>query len=121
MLDLIRKHLDDGGFHEVKINRISGYPGSQTSVESAIAQAAIGVYSKWATPPTANPRLAGSAPFYQFTQRLGLPMVPFGLGYGTGQHAPNEYFVVESDGPVLGLAEIEKAYVDLLYAFSELP
>lgn len=119
-LALIRKHLDDNGFTEVEINKLSGYPASQTSVESAIAQAAIGIYSKWATPPTANPRLAGSAPFYQFTERLGLPMVPVGLGFGKGQHAPNEYYVVESEGPVLGLAEIEKAYVDLLYAFSEI-
>lgn len=117
-LALIRQHLDDNGFDEVEIHKLSGYPASQTSVESEIAQAAIGVYSKWASPPTANPRLAGSAPFYQFTQRLGLPMIPVGLGYGKGAHAPNEYYVVESDGPVLGLAEIEKAYVDLLYSFA---
>jgi acetylornithine deacetylase/succinyl-diaminopimelate desuccinylase-like protein len=120
-LGLIRKHLDDRGFADVKINKLSGYPGSQTPVDAAIVQAAIGVYSKWASPPTVNPRLAGSAPFYQFTQRLGLPMLPFGLGYGNGAHAPNEFYVVQSNGPILGLAEIEKSYVDFLFAFSQLP
>ena len=45
-------------------------------------------------------------------------MIPFGLGHGRGAHAPNEVYVVESNGDVAGLAEIEKAYVDLLYAFA---
>ena len=30
------------------------------------------------------PRIGGSATFYQFTERLGLPMVFIGLGNGTG-------------------------------------
>ena len=65
-------------------------------------------------------RIAGSAPFYQFTERLGLPLVPAGLGHGRGAHAPNEIYLVEpAPGvPVAGLAEIEKAYVDLLYAIA---
>jgi hypothetical protein len=44
--------------------------------------------------------------------------VPAGLGFGRGAHAPNEIYLVEpAPGvPIAGLAEIEKAYVDLLYA-----
>jgi len=50
-----------------------------------------------------------------------LPLVPAGLGYGTGAHAPNEIFLVEPgpDVAVAGLADIEKAYVDMLFAISE--
>jgi acetylornithine deacetylase/succinyl-diaminopimelate desuccinylase-like protein len=114
----IRKHLDRHGFEDIKLTVKSNYPASQTSVEADIVQAAISVYKKYGEAPTINPRLAGSAPFYQFTQRLGLPMIPVGLGHGRGAHAPNEYYVVQSD-IVAGLAEIEKAYVDLLYAFSQ--
>ncbi len=67
-----------------------------------------------------KPRVAGSAPFYQFTDRLGLPLVPTGLGFGTGAHAPNEIMLIEpADGvPVAGLAEIEKAYADFIYALA---
>jgi acetylornithine deacetylase/succinyl-diaminopimelate desuccinylase-like protein len=118
-LSKIRRHLDAGGFSDIKMTIKSNYPASQTSVSAAIVQAAISVYKKYGPPPTVNPRLAGSAPFYQFTERLKLPMIPIGLGHGRGAHAPNEYYVVQSDGDVAGLAEIEKAYVDLLYALSE--
>jgi acetylornithine deacetylase/succinyl-diaminopimelate desuccinylase-like protein len=118
-LSKIRSHLDAGGYSDIKMTIKSNYPASQTSVSAAIVQAAISVYKKYGHPPTVNPRLAGSAPFYQFTQRLKLPMIPIGLGHGRGAHAPNEYYVVQSDGDVAGLAEIEKAYVDLLYALSD--
>ena len=117
----IRTHLDAvEGFEDVEMNILAAYPASQTSVDTDLVRSAIAVYKRYGTAPTVNPRIAGSAPFYQFTERLGLPMIPFGLGHGRGAHAPDEIFVVESDGPIAGeeLAEIEKAYVDLLYAFA---
>ena len=48
-------------------------------------------------------------------------MVAAGLGYGPGAHAPNEFMVIApKSGPRLaGLAQIEKFYVDLLYALAE--
>jgi hypothetical protein len=63
----------------------------------------------------------GSAPFYQFTERLGLPLVPTRMGFGTGAHAPNEIMLIEpaEDVPVAGLAEIEKAYADFIYSLAE--
>ena len=114
----IRAHLDANGFEDIAIRKLSGYPAAQTSVHSELAQAVISVYNKYAVDLAVQPRIAGSAPFYQFTERLGLPLVPAGLGHGRGAHAPNEIFLVEpAPGvPVAGLAEVEKAYVDLLYA-----
>jgi len=116
----IRRYLDDNGFGDVEIRKLSGYPAAQTSVHSDLAQAAISVYNKYSDRLSIQPRIAGSAPFYQFTERLGLPLVPAGLGHGRGAHAPNEYYLVEpAPGvPIAGLAEIEKAYVDLLYALA---
>ncbi|HSM61484.1 MAG TPA: hypothetical protein VK849_11825, partial [Longimicrobiales bacterium] len=92
-----------------------------TTVDAPIVQAAIGVFNKYGYTPEVSPRLAGSAPFYQFTERLGLPLVFAGFGHGSGAHAPNEYMVVKPapGSSVAGLAEIEKAYVDLLYALAE--
>ena len=114
----IRAHLDAQGFEDVEMDVLAAYPASQTSVNTSLVQAAIGVYKRYGDAPTVNPRIAGSAPFYQFTERLGLPMIPFGLGHGRGAHAPNEIYVIESNGAVAGLAEIEKAYADLLYAIA---
>jgi hypothetical protein len=46
---------------------------------------------------------------------------PPGDLYGSGAHAPNEFMVVEPapGSRIAGLAQIEKFYVDLLYALAE--
>jgi len=120
-LRLIRAHLDAQGFTDIQIREMGCYPPAQTSVSSALVRAAIGVYNKYGRTPLVQPRLAGSAPFYVFTDRLGLPMIPGGLGHGAGAHAPNEYLVIEPKpgSTIAGLAEMEMAYADLLYALAE--
>ncbi|MEO8450896.1 MAG: hypothetical protein ABI647_13950 [Gemmatimonadota bacterium] len=71
--------------------------------------------------PIVAPRIAGSAPDYLFTDRLKLPMVAAGLGYGAGAHAPNEIMLVEpkAGSKVAALPQQEKFYVGLLYALAE--
>ena len=65
-------------------------------------------------------RFGANAPFYQFTERLELPLILMGLGHGGNLHAPNEYMLVDpKPSSVVGLPEIEKGYADLLYAMSE--
>lgn len=120
-LRLVRRHLDSLGFSDIVIRQLSGYPSAQSSVEAPLVRAAIGVFNGAGLVPSVAPRLAGSAPYYVFTQRLGLPMVAAGLGHGSGAHAPNEYMVVEPKpgSRLAGLAAIEKFYVDLLYALAE--
>jgi acetylornithine deacetylase/succinyl-diaminopimelate desuccinylase-like protein len=122
-LALIRRHLDAKGFADVTIRKLSGYPPAQTSVEAPIVRSIISVYNKYGHVPSVAPRLAGSAPYYLFTERLGLPMAMGGLGHGSGAHAPNEYLVIRpKPGSKLAcLAEMEKAYVDVLYALAGLP
>jgi acetylornithine deacetylase/succinyl-diaminopimelate desuccinylase-like protein len=118
---MIRRHLDDHGFEDVEIRRLAGYPPAHTSVEESIVQASAGVFLKRGLVPRVSPWLGGSAPFYEFSDRLGLPLSFAGLGHGSGAHAPDEYMVIrpaEGTG-IAGLAEIEKAYVDLLFALAE--
>ena len=119
-LQKIRDHLDREGFGELEIRTLSGYPASQTSVHSGIARAALSVFAKYGEVEGVAPRLAGSAPFYMFTERLGLPMVFGGLGNGGGAHGPDEYMVIHppAGSKVAGLADVEKSYVDMLYAFA---
>jgi hypothetical protein len=68
-----------------------------------------------------RPGIYGSAPYYLFTDVLGLPMVSVGLGHGSGAHAPNEYMIVEAapGSAVASLADIEKHYVDVLFALAQ--
>ena len=120
LLRLIRAHLDRNGFTDIAIRKLSGYAAAQSSVEAPLVRAALGVYNKHGYPPSVAPRLAGSAPYWVFTERLGLPMVMAGLGHGSGAHAPNEYMVIEpaAGSRIAGLAEVEKFYVDLLHALA---
>jgi acetylornithine deacetylase/succinyl-diaminopimelate desuccinylase-like protein len=117
----IRAHLDANGFEDIEMRVLSSYPAAQTSVDADMVKAAISVGNKYAAAVTVNPRIAGSAPFYQFTERLGIPMVPYGIGFGTGAHAPNEIMLIypREGSKVAGLAEIEKSYVDFLYALAD--
>jgi acetylornithine deacetylase/succinyl-diaminopimelate desuccinylase-like protein/tetratricopeptide (TPR) repeat protein len=119
-LRMIRAHLDANGFRDVELRRLSGYPPAQTSVQTPLVQAALSTYNKYGLTPSVTPRIAGSAPYYVFTD-LGLPMIPVGIGHGSGAHAPNEYMVVEAreGSRVASLPEVEKFYVDMLYALAE--
>lgn len=120
-LDLIRRHLMQRGFDDIDVRLLSGYPPAQTSVADTLVQAVIAVFNKYQQPPAVWPRLAGSAPFYQFTERLRLPMAPCGMGHGSGAHAPDEYMVIrpKPGSPIAGLGDVEKSYVDMLYAMAE--
>jgi acetylornithine deacetylase/succinyl-diaminopimelate desuccinylase-like protein len=119
-LRLIRAHLDAGGFDDVVIRKLAGYPPAQSSIETPLAHAVVGAYLKHGFRPSIAPRIAGSAPYYLFTDRLGLPMISGGLGFGTGAHAPNEIMLIEpaAGSRIAGLAQIEKFYVDMLFALA---
>ena len=85
-------------------------------------RAAVSVFNKYDAVPSIAPRLAGSAPYYIFTDRLKLPMVMGAIGHGSGAHGPDEYMVVEpkAGSRIAGLAQVEKFYVDMLYALAGL-
>jgi len=51
--------------------------------------------------------------------QLGLPAGHFGMGHGTGAHAPDEYYLIESTNPkVQGLDGAVASFVEYLYALS---
>src|SRR5437899_3040113 len=63
------------------------------------------------------PRNAGSYPGYVFTgEPLKLASGHFGLGHGSGAHAPDEYYVIESASPkVQGFDGAVMSFVEYLY------
>lgn len=113
----IRAHLDKRGFTDIELNVTGGYDPTETDENSRLIKAEIATYKKAGVPVSVYPRLAGSWPGAVFTSApVSLPAGQFGLGHGSGAHAPNEYYVVESSNPkVEGLVGATMGYVDFLY------
>jgi|SRR5579872_999323 len=116
-LEKVRKHLAKHGFGDIEVNMSGGYDPTQTAADSAIAQAVIATYRRLGHTPQVLPRNPGSWPGYRFTSPpLSLPAVQFGLGHGTGAHAPDEYYLIESANPkVAGLDNAATSFVEVLY------
>jgi acetylornithine deacetylase/succinyl-diaminopimelate desuccinylase-like protein len=116
----LRAHLQKRGFGDIEVNVTGGYDPTETAEDARVIRAQQAVYAQRGVPQTLNPRLAGSWPGSVFTQPpVSLAAGQFGLGHGSGAHAPNEYFVVESSNPkVEGLAGCTMGFVDFLYAMA---
>ena len=118
----LRAHLDKRGFEDVAMIVGGGYDPTETPEDSRIIQAELETYRRAGVDATLNPRLAGSWPGAMFTASpLSLPAGQFGLGHGSGAHAPDEYFVVESSNPnVAGIVDAAMGYVDFFYQVARL-
>ena len=94
-----------------------GYDPTSTSADAAPIRAATAVYRRAGLDPILWPRNAGSWPGYIFTgDPIKLPACNFGLGHGYNQHAPDEYYVIESRNPkVQGMDGAVRSYVEYLY------
>jgi acetylornithine deacetylase/succinyl-diaminopimelate desuccinylase-like protein len=99
-LDALKKHLAKKGFPDIEVNMTGGYDPTSTPVDSALIRAQLAVYRHAGIDPILWPRIAGSWPGYVFTgEPLKLPAGHFGFGHGSGAHAPDEYYVIESTNP----------------------
>ncbi len=96
----LKAHLAKRGFGDIEVNLSGGYDPTSTDADAAVIRAAMSVYRRAKLDPILWPRNAGSYPGYVFTgEPLKLPAGHFGLGHGSGAHAPDEYFVIESLQP----------------------
>ena len=113
----LRAHLDARGFNDIEVNVSGGYDPTETAEDSAIVQAQLAAYRIAGARATLNPRLAGSWPGAVFTAPpVSLPAGQFGLGHGNGAHAPNEYFLIDSNNPrVQGLSGAVMGFIDIMY------
>jgi acetylornithine deacetylase/succinyl-diaminopimelate desuccinylase-like protein len=116
-LAALKAHLARKGFADIEVNMSGGYDPTSTPADAALIRAASAVYKHHGINPVMMPRLAGSWPGYVFTgDPLRLPAGHFGLGHGSGAHAPDEYYVIESVNPkVQGLDGATRSYVEYLY------
>jgi acetylornithine deacetylase/succinyl-diaminopimelate desuccinylase-like protein len=113
----LKAHLARHGFSDIEVNMTGGYDPTSTPADASLIRAETAVYKRSGIDPVVLPRNAGSWPGYVFTgEPLHLPAGHFGLGHGSGAHAPNEYYVIESGNPkVQGLDGAVFSYVEYLY------
>jgi acetylornithine deacetylase/succinyl-diaminopimelate desuccinylase-like protein len=113
----LKSHLSKRGFGDIEVNITGGYNPNSTPADSALIKAQFAVYKRSGIDPVLWPRNAGSWPGFVFTgEPLKLPAGHFGLGHGSGAHAPDEYYVIESTNPkVQGMDGAVLSFVQYLY------
>jgi acetylornithine deacetylase/succinyl-diaminopimelate desuccinylase-like protein len=113
----LRAHLAKQGFGDVEVNPSGGYDPTSTPADAPIIRAQFTVYRRDGLDPLLWPRNAGSYPGYVFTNPpLKLAAGHFGLGHGSGAHAPDEYYVIESTNPkVAGWDGAVRSFAEYLY------
>src|ERR1700730_306070 len=116
----LKSHLAKQGFADIEVNMTGGYDPTQTDENSKFMQAILKTYRNLGVSPQVVPRSPGSWPGYRFTSPpLSLPAGDFGLGHGTGAHAPDEYYLIDSKNPkIAGLDGAAASFVEFLYAIA---
>jgi len=116
-LAALKAHLAKRGFGDIEVNMTGGYDPTSTARDALVIRAQETVLRRSRIEPILLPRNAGSWPGYVFTgDPLRLAAGHFGLGHGSGAHAPDEYYVIESTNPkVQGIDGAVRSYVEYLY------
>src|SRR5216110_3335676 len=116
-LATLTAHLAKRGFGDIEVNMTGGYDPTTTPGDASLIKAQVAVYRRSGIDPVILPRIAGSWPGYVFTgDPLRLPAGHFGLGHGSGAHAPDEYYVIESKNPkVHGIDGVVQSFVEYLH------
>jgi acetylornithine deacetylase/succinyl-diaminopimelate desuccinylase-like protein len=113
----LKAHLAKRGFGDIEVNVTGGYDPTSTVASARLIQAQVAVLKRAGIDPVMWPRNAGSYPGYVFTgEPLKLAAGHFGLGHGSGAHAPDEYYVIESANPNMqGFDGAAMSFVEYLY------
>ncbi len=120
-LAALKAHLAKKGFGDIEVHMTGGYDPTSTPADATIIRVETAVYRRGGIDPVFLPRNAGSWPGYVFTgDPLRLPAGHFGLGHGSGAHAPDEYYVIESKNPkVQGMDGAALSHVEFLYELAQ--
>lgn len=116
-LAALKGHLAKRGFGDIEVKMTGGYDPTSTAADSPLIRAQFAVYRRFGLDPVLWPRNAGSWPGYVFTgEPLRLAAGHFGLGHGSGAHAPDEYYVIDSENPkIQGMAGAVLSFVQYLH------
>ena len=105
----VKRHLAKRGFDDIEVHPMGGqYGPTSTPAGSAIIRAETAVYRRMGVDPIVLPRSAGSWPGYVFTDPP--------LRLGSGAHAPDEYYLIESENPkVQGMDGAVRSFIEFFY------
>ncbi|MEM7129411.1 MAG: M20/M25/M40 family metallo-hydrolase [Chloroflexota bacterium] len=117
----LRQHLDDHGFDDIEIDVFAAFSHAQTSPSHPVVKAARQALEQWnIQEPLIWPIEAGGGPWTVIPNQFNVPCLR-GATIGGGNRSPiNEFMVIEGDGKIAGLADVEKYLVDLLYGFANI-
>ena len=117
----LKAHLARHGFGDIEVNVTGGYNPTSTSAGAPLIQAQVATLENAGIDPVLWPRSAGSYPGYVFTDApLGLAAGHFGLGNGSGAHAPGRVLrdrIDQSQGA--GLRRRAMSFVEYLYELAK--
>jgi acetylornithine deacetylase/succinyl-diaminopimelate desuccinylase-like protein len=115
-LAALKAHLAKRGYGDIEVTMTGGYDPNSTAADAKLIRAEQAVYRRLAGEPILWPRSTGSWPGYLFTgDPLKLAAGHFGLGHGSGAHAPDEFYVIESTNPkVQGYDGAVRSFVEFL-------
>lgn len=113
----LRRHLDQQGFGDVKVEKLGAMWPSKTQADDPLVRlakkTAEQVYQK---PYRMVPLAGGSSPAYAFARPLGISVIDAGIGYWDNRvHAPDEHIRIEDF--LLGARHI----AHILDEFADLP
>ena len=121
ILGLLKAHLAREGFGDIRVHVHGAYNWGQTDPGADVVRATLETLAARGYPSIVWPMVAFGGPWAHVPGMLGIPALRgAGPGYGERMATSNEFYVIEGDGKVAGLADIEKFYVDLLYNYAAL-
>lgn len=92
VLEQLRRHLDEEGFSDIKIEFLGGGPAARTDPDHPFVKMVVETSTEaFGQQMELVPMVGGSGPNYEFVHTLKLPVVTTGIGYpGGNAHAPDE-------------------------------
>ena len=117
----LKAHLAKRGFGDIEVNVTGGYDPTSTSPDAPLIKAQVTTLKRAGIVPTMWLRNAGSYPGYIFTgPPLSLAAGHFGLGYGSGAHSPDEFYVIDATNPkIQGFDGAAMSFVEYLYELAK--
>ncbi len=116
----LRKHFDSHGYEDIQIRLLGQRSACKTSLNSEIVRAMVKTFRDSGHEPDILPFLPSFGPTWVFHKHLGIPFTHGGLGHFARAHAPNEYYVIDGNDRVAGLAGSEKFYASLLENYARI-
>jgi acetylornithine deacetylase/succinyl-diaminopimelate desuccinylase-like protein len=118
VIQALRRHLDARGFSDIRIDTYAAFSHSQTSLQALVVQAGLQTLAQWGIEPVVWPIEAGGGPWTVVPNAFNVPCLRGAAIGGGGRGNADEYMVIEGDGKVAGLADVEKYYVDLVLNYA---